>query len=136
MTNTLSERRAKDRETMVQHIQISAAKHGATVDITRPDNRCVMLNIETPQGLGLYIDLDGKSPQPDIFVLPWCLRSSTDLIISAQFGRYQGATVNPHHGSKCMTVKRGFNQLLDAIDKALEMAADGSAFENKEALSA
>lgn len=128
-----SEKKKEDRERMAMKVEEVAYKHGATVKKTPEGEdpyspRRVLLNIETPQGLGLYLAFDGQSSQPNIYVVPWCLRSRS-LRLSDDFARYQGAELS-YYGNKCMPVKRGFPMLLDAIDMALEMAAKGTAFEN------
>lgn len=131
--NTLTTRRKADRKIMADIIQAVVEKHGAKVTRTEEGEdkyypRAIQLDIEEPKHqLGVYIKFDGKSPHanPNTWVVPWCIRSYRQALLSDRFGRYQGASVNH---SKCMPVKYTFTQLLDAVETALEMAADGSAF--------
>ena len=125
----LSERRKADRRKMADRVHAIAAHHGATVTREHEGEcflgpRAVMVTIETAHGLRVSIDFDGASPQPDVHVLAWHIATNSDARLSERFG-----PVNPYHFRKCTVVAHGLDELCRDLARKLEMARNGTAFQ-------
>lgn len=124
-TTTLTERRKADRAKMASLLVEIAEKHGALAEVTPGDGpNTLAIRISTPRGLHVRVDLEGKSIQPDIHVLPWHMHYESQDKLAPEFG-----DVNPYHHRKATQVAYGWNQLRDNIDRGLNMAAKGTAFQ-------
>lgn len=118
-----SERRKADREAMAAQMIVLATSHGCTVERT-DSPPCIMLRIEAPGGLCVSIDVDGKSCQPDVHVIPWHMHYESDAKLARSFG-----DVNPHHQRKATHVRLGFDALHAELERGFKAAADGTAYE-------
>jgi predicted transcriptional regulator len=122
--DTLTERRKADRAHLATAI-VETAETGdawATIKYVR---RETWINIEAARGLRLTIHLDGQGPQPDVHVLSWYIHYSSDARLSAHFP----GDVNQYHRRKATVIAYGARAMIDAIERGLRSAADGSAFE-------
>lgn len=125
-TSELSERRAPDRKKMATAIEALVLECGATFE------RCdvagantVKIYITAAEGLQLMVDFDGKSPQPNIHVLSWHMKSnSAKRLNNSTFG----GNVNPYHRQKATYVAYGFEDLCTQLRAGLLMAKDGTAY--------
>ena len=122
----LTESRKSDRAEMADRLESLAAQHGwmAERENLAPTETYVMLRGPTG-GLRVGIEFDGRSPQRDNHCMPW----NSDARMSDAFGHAMGAPVNPYHRCKCTAFAFGFNALYAAVERAMVMAADGTAFE-------
>lgn len=130
----LTEKRAKDRETMARMVEALAAKYNWSAV------RCLFNNtIETrvnlcgPRGLSVGLEFEGRSLQPDNYCLAWHFDYKTDdtALLSDQFGRYQGSPINSTHRRKCTAFARGIDTLMDKLEVAMQMCIpDNSPFGN------
>jgi predicted transcriptional regulator len=126
--DTLTERRKADRAQLAAAVIDTATAGGATAEIEYV-RRETWINIEAARGLRLTVTLDGQSPQPDVHVLSWHMHYSGDARLSSCFP----GDVNPYHRRKATVVAYGTRAMLDAIERGLRSAADGSAFEESPA---
>lgn len=110
---------------MADKIAAIATENGAKVERTA-DGRRILLRIETPRGVCVYLDFDGKSCQPDVHVIAW------NLAYWAK-GRLRPSVfdcaVNPHHGAKATLVRYGFAALAENVSKVLAADAAGEALD-------
>jgi hypothetical protein len=128
-TKPLSETRAPDRQKMALSLEQLVAECGATYQRSEggsyPGPNAIKLAIEGAGGLQLSVTFDGKSCQPNIYVMSWHMASGSDLKLNdATFG----GNVNPHHKQKATYVARGFEDLCHQLRCGLLMAKDGSAY--------
>ena len=124
----LTERRAADRKRIAQLIKALGDELGAEVTLERQEARGLSLEIRCARDLFCRVELDGASMQPDVHVLPWHFRGNVRDKLHTRFG-FVGGNVNPHHFGKCTAVARGTDALLRSLRMAMEMARDGSAFQ-------
>lgn len=127
----LTERRAKDRETMAREVETLATRMGwdcSRCEYTRPHE--IRLNLRGPEGLSVSIEFERHTSMPDHYCLPWHFSHTkgTETKLSQTFGRYQGSEVNPYHGRKCTAFAAGIDTLLDKLQVAMEMANGTSPF--------
>jgi hypothetical protein len=129
MTTVLSERRASDRKTMAAALETLILECGATFErlegpgFASPHE--IMLEVTAPGGLRVPIELDGKSPQPDVHVLTWHMHYDSKKRLN---GAVFGGGVNPHHFRKATYVAYGFKDLCAQLRSALLMCKDGTAY--------
>lgn len=118
--------RKQDREAMAAVLE--------SLDIGRPDwtatredfpGRETWVHFAGPRGLALTIDLDGDSRQQrqGTFVLSWVMRGG-----QAKLARSFG-DVNPFHFHKATDICEGWLHMLATIQKRMDAASDGSAFQ-------
>lgn len=129
---TLSERRKADRSQMARILADKCRQAGATavVDAEGSDpyaKHCTRLSVFL-NGFAAWVDFDGKSVQPNTFVVPWHAESGIETKLSDMFGVTAGGNVNQYHRQKCTAVAYGFDDLVTKVISALQMLADGSAF--------
>lgn len=89
---------------------------------------CVHVDILTAdERLGVFVEFDGDSRQPNVFVLPWHLTMSspTGVYLAPRVFDFQ---VNEYHGAKATLVREGFVALCDHLDAVLAAATNGSAY--------
>lgn len=123
-TTTLLETRAADREAMAKQLQLLIGECGATYE-REAAQRAIFLHISAPGGLCLTMDLDGDSPQPNVYLLSWHMSHTSERRLNdATFG----GNVNPHHRRKATYLAHGFEDLKVQLSRGLKMAADGSAY--------
>lgn len=129
---SLSERRAKDREAMARQVEQLAERYGwrcVRNDILTNSN-AIVLDLTGGRGLSVSVDFDGKSTMPDNFCLAWhfTYKGDKSAVLSDRFGRFMGSSVNTVHRRKCTCFAKGFDTLLDKLEAAIQMVADGTAF--------
>jgi hypothetical protein len=133
MTRTLTERRKADREIMAQQVFDMAFDLGASAAMILPgfNPREICVHIETPQGLRLSVNFNGKSPQrkPDTYVLSWHMGHDATAKLAPAFG-----DVNPHHWRKSTDVVHGYAALLELLRRRLGQVLDGTAFQPEAAI--
>lgn len=128
----LTERRKADRIKMADQVVAICWKFGIGATAI-PHGECyvgphaTMVKIKGPRGLCLNLDFDGKSGQPDVFVLPWHIRSG-EAKLSLAFEARAGS-VNPYHRQKCTAVAYGFERLIDHLELVFTCVQAGAAFE-------
>lgn len=125
-----TERRKADRAKMAQELADLAIECGASARIEEAwpggsDPRCTMVYIDGPRGLRVSIDFDGRSAQPDVYVISWNISTDSD----AKFANGFAESINPYHWSKATDLAYGFDQLAHIVRKRLKAAADGPAFD-------
>ena len=126
---SLSESRKADRKVMADAVQRMAHGHGWACE--RQDaGREISLRLFGPRGLTVRLDFDGAHPAAvrDLYCMPW----NSDDKLSHAFEEAMGSPVNPYHRLKCTTFAAGFERLVSKLERAMEMAADGTAFEGPE----
>lgn len=129
MTKELSERRAKDRETMACMVENLAAKHGWSAERCEFNTAlCTRVDLTGPRGLSVGVEFEKVSPQPDNYCLAWHFTSKGDnaALLSDAFGRHQGSPVNSSHRRKCTAFARGIDTLLDKLETAMQMCIYGN----------
>ena len=84
-----------------------------------------MVYIDGPRGLRVSIDFDGRSPQPDVYVISWNISTDSD----AKFANGFAESINPHHWSKATDLAYGFDQLSYIVRNRLRQAENGCAFD-------
>lgn len=129
---SLNENRKADRAAMTKAIQDLVAEYGftheTTIEGTGRGER-IRIDITTARGLCVAVDLEAKSGQPNVHVLPWHVRwPETETRLDAGFC-VVGGDVNPYHRQKATAVAYGFGQLMTGLRRGFEMVKDGSAFE-------
>lgn len=128
----LSVSRAKDRETMTA-VLVSLV-HG------RPDweasceefpGRETWVHFVGPRGLRATIDLDGRSRQQrqGTHVVSWVVRGG-----QARLAKGFAQDVNPFHRCKATDICEGWLHLLATLQRRMDAATDGTAFEAVEAV--
>lgn len=123
----LTEKRQKDRLKMAYEVTKLAEASGAKVerqDFSGWKPRSIDLLITTARGLSLALDFDGESVQPDVYVLSWHFRGTTDACLSDAFGN-----LNRYHYRKATDVAHGFDELLSVLAQRLDQALTGEAFD-------
>lgn len=126
----LTEKRKADREKMAAAIIALATECGATaaIDPDWPGERAIMIRIQAARGLRLYIDFDGDSSQPDVYVLSWHMSTDVDTCFADAFSRGGRVPLNSIHWRKATDVAYGFDALLTALRASLLQAQSGEAF--------
>lgn len=87
------------------------------------DGRLTRVAVTAARGLKVSVDFNGKSWQPDIYVLSWHMDLDTDACLDDSFGN-----INPFHFRKATYTADGFEHLKEQLSRGLRKAADGSAF--------
>lgn len=124
--NALSVRRAKDRDAMGAYIvSIVQILPGCTAVIEPMPDRELWVRISAPRGVGLTIDLDGTTSQPDTHVLSW----HSELGATFKFAPTFAPSVNPHHWHKATDICEGFEALCKTLTARLTSICNGSAFQ-------
>jgi len=128
----LSERRKADRKRMLDLMIKLCDELKVPFTIERELNRRAEIRITGPTGLSATLDFDGKSCQPDTFVVSWHMdigpAYDRETIIRADFCEDPAAR-NPFHKRKATDVCRGFDQLIVLMSRRLQRIADGTATE-------
>jgi hypothetical protein len=129
MIKELDERRTSDRQQMAKAIAAIATDCGATVvlneGVSPADTRAIFLDVFTPAGLEVRVEFDGKSPQPNVYVLSWHMSfNASKRLNPVTFG----GNVNTCHFMKATYVAYGFEDLCTQFTRALLLARDGGAF--------
>ena len=137
----LSERRKADRKRMLDLMIKLCDELKVPYTIKREpavrlgpdwDDRRAKIRITGPTGLSATLDFDGKSWQPDTFVVSWHMdigpAYDRETIIRADFCEDPEAR-NPFHKRKATDVCRGFDQLIVLMSRRLQRIADGTATE-------
>lgn len=124
----LSELRAADRAAMTKAVQALADEFGYSHTLEDRRDGEVFITVATERGLNVSIEFDGRSPQPNVFVVPWYIRGNNDARLDRMFSRV-GGEINPVHFQKCTAVNRGFDELLASLRHGFEMVSDGAAFQ-------
>ena len=125
MTAALTERRKADRVIMAERIQAISASFGAVCERCQLGTELI-ISIRTARGLRVGVGLDGRSVQPDVFVMAWNIASDSDAKLSPNFG-----DVNSCHYHKATHVAHGFDAVAAELARGLSMDADGSAFQTE-----
>lgn len=121
-----TETRKADRSFMTEQVQELAERLDLDLEIIDvPEHREIMLSLKAKSGLSLHLSFDGKSCQPDVYLLSWvvdynCHRQLNDATF--------GGNVNPYHKQKATYIARGFKELMAMVEKGFAMANDGSAY--------
>lgn len=128
-TKELSERRSADRKKMAAAVAALVIECGATADQEEngsyPGPQAIQLRVKAAQGLQVTVEFDGKSCQPNVYVLSWHMGyKATARLNNSTFG----GNVNPYHKQKATYVAHGFKDLCGQLKDGLLMAADGTAF--------
>ena len=130
-----TERRKADRTAMAKAVAAIAHEKGIAATITSegdPSNylgdRAVFVTLEGPRGLGLTIDFDGNSCQPDTHVLSWYIGTKHDTRFATGFA----PSINTIHRHKATDIAEGFEELCALLQCRLDAVANGSAFEGEQ----
>lgn len=131
-----SERRKADRKKMIEEVAALARRFGwgAEVDYdhltTIHQGRCTSVEITGPRGVSLFIDFNGQSTQPDVFVCTWNLPTSGPTVSFSK--RFEGSQRTQPYGAhfKATRVWKGWDVLILHLKMDLEAVADGSAFDD------
>lgn len=131
----LTETRKADRAKMAIEIELLAERMGWESD------RCeymppgdIRVNMCGPKGLSVSIEFERRTTQVNLFCMPWHFASSgdRDAKLSDNFGRVQGSPFdNYHHRRKCTAFAAGIEELLTKLERAMELANNGEAFEKE-----
>lgn len=121
----LTERRALDRlrmaELLVEAVNDAGGAARPKESITGRD---IQLKITAPGGAYVYVEFDGESVQPDVYVVTWNIdRERRDVRFAPSFGQ-----VNNFHGRKATRVARGFIELRKQIVADIESCNLGTAY--------
>lgn len=131
MTKPLTASVKADRNEMARQIEEIVKLHGASVSKIEggqnPGQRAIRLNIQAAQGLCVSVTLDGNNRNPDSHSLNWNFDIDSKALFTDAFGG-----VNPYHNAKAHHYMHGFPALVEALDRGLKMAANGSAFRPEE----
>lgn len=119
----LSEKRAKDRKLMAEHLIAAARGAGATAEISLTRDREIWVEIKVAGGARVTVDFDGDSWQPDIHVVTWNMETESD----ATFSGYM-PSVNPFHRRKSGFVAYGFDALLSEINRTIGLLVSGEGY--------
>lgn len=127
-TRTLSETRKADRQRMAELVIQLARRLGAKADYhdvfkDRPNE--VWVVIEAPGGLQLTVDFDGKSWQPNTYVLSWHMSHTSDKKLCPIYWD----RVNNVHYLKATDVAVGFDELANLLATRLAAAKSGAAYQ-------
>jgi hypothetical protein len=122
---SLTERHKADRALMAGTVAELAREHGLTAWVTgeQHGSRRTSVGLAGPHGLKLAMYFDGKSPQPDSYVLSWYGTEDGWRLNPGAFGN-----VNRFHGHKATDVAYDFNALVTKLGRRFAAIADGSAF--------
>lgn len=131
----LSEKRKADRAKMAAILIEAMEEAGATCKLTDyanhiyPDGsksswtRRLGIDIEAPGGATIFVDFDGESCQPDVFVQTWQGPRDGKRWLHPRLGN-----VNPHHYSKLNLVCHGLDDLIVSLTQDIVRFADGSGY--------
>lgn len=125
--SNLSETRKADRQKMAEMVIKLARRLGAKADfneVFKDHPSEVWVDIEAPGGLQLTIDFDGKSWQPNTYVLSWHMAYDSPRRLSPDYW----PSLNTVHFLKATDVARGFDELANTLAVRLAAAASGSAY--------
>ncbi|MDO8414830.1 MAG: hypothetical protein Q7S87_01315 [Agitococcus sp.] len=109
---------------MAETISTIAADCGATVTC-EAGPREISLDVATPDGLQVCVEFDGRSLQPNIYVLSWHMDFKSSKRLNPDTF---GGNVNTCHFKKATYVAYGFEDLCDQFTFGLLLAKDGRAF--------
>ena len=127
----LTEKRKSDRAEMARQLSALALSFdfGAVIypEPTFLRDHRTTVALEFPRGLRLNVDFDGKSCQPDIFVLSWHMDFRFDTRLKLSFA----TSVNSYHHQKGTDIAEGFPQALELLRRRFEVIASGEAFEGE-----
>ena len=90
-------------------------------------DHATIVGLEFPRGLRLNVDFDGKSCQPDTFVLSWHMAFRFDTRLKLSFA----TSVNSCHRRKGTDIAEGFPEALELLRRRFEVIASGEAFEGE-----
>ena len=122
----LSERRADDRTFMAAHLAGALTALGATVTVTDvTDAREIVLFVEVPGGAKCYVDFDGASPQPNVYVVPWHTFGDTTFADSM-------GNVNQYHHAKVTKVAEGYPALVEMLSADVTRLISGDGYRTQE----
>lgn len=126
MNKPLSERRKQDREELARIVTHIATQAGATVEPEEGSPREIRLKIQAVGGLGLTLDFDGDSLQPDVYVLSWHMHWAMDspLFLNPAFW----PSLNTVHYHKATSVARGADELAVVLERCLQACKSGLAY--------
>lgn len=122
MDRRLTERRKADRAEMVRHVFDIAARHGATAEVETLLGEEIV-TVKADRGLCASVSFDGKSPQPDVFVVSWFVWGSPARITDTF-----APSVNTYHRQKATDIAEGFPALAAILATRLHSIRTGAAF--------
>lgn len=129
----LTERRKKDRNILIDEVVRLCGKHGVgcTVErnfLGRPQCDAAHI-VDSRTALALTLDFDGKSIQPDTFVLSWHFDWDRRKEVGGGFFIRPDFSwsVNEYHYHKGTDVCHGALELMATLDYALRKIAAGTA---------
>lgn len=120
-----TERRKADRAYMAQKVIDLARSYGAEVErseFVEPGDHRIEIDCN---GLRAGIDFERRSCQPNVFIIAWNTRGSIRLR-----PEFAPGNVNPHHFGKATLVAYGFEDLCIQLERGLQLAQSGEAFQN------
>lgn len=129
----LTEKRKADRFKMIAAIADLAKTLNVSSEIRISEGestaapRQTLIHLEDLNGLGIHVDFDGQSIQPDVYVLSWHMTHASEKKLSDAFAGYQA--VNRFHRRKATQVACGFDNLISDLKSGYEKSASGIAFE-------
>lgn len=127
MFESLSVRRAADRERMADELDAALQEQGATTSrIDVRGSREITLQVAAPGGAFCSVYFIGTSSMPCIWVVTW---NSPRRMAPGSWD------VNPYHGCKATRVLRSFADLCSVLVADVARFADGSAFLSAEGAS-
>lgn len=125
-TSLLSCTRKGDRNKMAKQVVLLAHSLDATASIRIPsyDLLAVYTDIETKRNLHVTIEFN-RHNRTDIWVLNWHIANDKFTKLNPSF-----AGVNTYHFGKATWIAYGFTHLLEQIQRGIELATNGKAFQN------
>lgn len=128
-----TERRKADREAMAANLMALAQEYGWEAERESLAAHEVSLHLSGPRGLAVWLLFDGKAHplSRDCHCMAWTVHHSSDARLSIAFGTAMGSAVNPYHRQKCTAFASGFDTLRAAVEKAMQMANSGEAFDKE-----
>lgn len=136
MNHNYTESRAADRAAMAAATVALAESHGWIAGIETIIPRVTWVHLRGPRGLAVTVEFSGQ-PAPaslkDRHCMAWHVGTDSDARLSDAFGIAMGAPVNACHRRKCTAFARGWPALHSRLQRAMELAASGEAFEETQA---
>lgn len=126
--NGLSVSRAEDRETMASLVVAAAQANGWKHEIhAYPTARMIVVPMQGPQGLSVYICLDGGDAQQreGTWVVSWFIRDNESTMLQ----KHAFQSVNEYHYRKATDICEGFDQLLWLLNRRMSQANRGVLFQ-------
>lgn len=90
-----------------------------------PGERCILLELRGPRGVGVSLHLNGNSSQPDTYVLSWRVATDSD----ARFAWNFAGSRNEVHKRKATDIAEGFHALWTLLSDRMTKLQSGEAFE-------